>query len=58
MQEREAVIKDSAPGLTPAQKNKELAARLAVGPWVNRLIVKIERLEIAVSGWKIYYRTT
>jgi hypothetical protein len=57
LQERKAFIADPKEGMTTREKNMHLSAKLAVAPHANRMIVRIERIEIAASGWWIHYRT-
>ena len=57
MQEKKSFIRDPRANMTPRQKNEFLSAKLAVAPQVTRKIVRIERIEIGGSGWRIHYRT-
>ena len=57
MQEKKSFIRDPRVNMTPRQKNEFLSAKLAVAPQVTRKIVRIERIEIGGSGWRIHYRT-
>ena len=56
MQEKQIFIEDDEDDLTTEQKNQRLAEKLA-GTHVSKLIVRIERIEIAAKGWRITYRT-
>ena len=38
-----------------AAKNRALAVLLG-GPWKGRAIVRVERIEIGDSGWRVIYR--
>lgn len=55
--EKKAFIEDTSSDMTSDDKNMYLSATLAVAPYVNMKIVRIERIEIGASGWLIYYRT-
>jgi hypothetical protein len=48
-------IEDSNPEMTTTGKNRRLAARLD-GALVNRLIVRIDRIEIGFKGWRVTFR--
>lgn len=57
LQEKKVFIKDPNPNMTMNEKNIHLSAKLAVAPYVNMKIVRIERIEIGASGWWIHHRT-
>jgi len=57
LEEKKVFIKDPDLDMTMEQKNKHLSAKLAVAPNLKRKIVRIERIEIGGSGWRIHYRT-
>ncbi|NWG75068.1 MAG: hypothetical protein HXY24_10760 [Rubrivivax sp.] len=57
LQERRSFIEDPEPDMTPEDKNMHLSAILALAPYKNMEIVRIDRIEIGASGWWITYRT-
>jgi hypothetical protein len=57
LQEKKAFLEDPEPDMSIRDKNMFLSAKLAVAPYRNMKIVKIQRLEIGATGWWIHYRT-
>ena len=57
LQEKQSFLKDPRPDMTIREKNEFLSAKLAVTPNVKRKIVRIERIEIGATGWRVVYRT-
>ena len=57
LQEKTVFLADPKADMTPEEKNLFLSAKLAVAPNGKRQIVRIERIEIGGSGWRIVYRT-
>lgn len=57
LREQKAFIHDPNPNMAMKEKNMHLSAKLAVAPYVNMKIVRIERIEIGASGWWIHHRT-
>lgn len=57
LEERKVFIEDEKPDMSFEDKNMQLSAELAISPNVKRKIVRIERIEIGASGWRIVYRT-
>jgi len=57
LKDQSAFIKDERPNMTIREKNEQLSVTLATSPNVKRKIIKIERIEIGGSGWRIHYRT-
>lgn len=56
LREDETFIPDQRPDMTYEDKNSQLSADLAVAPNRKRMIVRIERIEIGATGWRIIYR--
>ncbi len=57
LKDRESFIEDPEQGMTTEAKNAFLSAKLAVAPYKKMQIVRIDRIEIGASGWRITYRT-
>ena len=57
LKEKESFIEDPAQDMTTEGKNAYLSAKLAVAPYKKMQIVRIDRIEIGASGWRIIYRT-
>lgn len=57
LQEKESFIPDPDQDLSPENKNTHLSAKLAIAPYKKMQIVRIDRIEIGASGWRITYRT-
>ncbi len=56
LDERSAFIWDERDNMTFEEKNRQLAAEVGVAPHSKRKIVRIDRIEIGGTGWKITYR--
>jgi hypothetical protein len=57
LREKESFISDPEPYMTSIEaKNMYLSAKLALAPYKKMQIVRIERIEIGGSGWRIIYR--
>lgn len=54
--EKDAFILDEKEDMTFEEKNRQLAAEVGVSPHSKRKIVRIERMEIGGTGWKLIYR--
>lgn len=57
LKEKESFIEDPEQGMTTEAKNMHLSAKLALAPFKKMQIVRIDRIEIGSSGWRITYRT-
>ncbi|MEM1450801.1 MAG: hypothetical protein AAF957_25335 [Planctomycetota bacterium] len=57
LQEKTSFLKDPRTDMTIQEKNEFLSAKLATTPNVKRKIVRIERIEIGATGWRVVYRT-
>jgi len=54
LQVKKTFIKDDKPGMTADEKNMCLSGWLAIAPYVDMNIIRIERKD-EDSGWYIYY---
>jgi len=56
LKDKESFIEDPEQDMTPEAKNMYLSAKLAAAPHKKMQIVRIDRIEIGASGWRITYR--
>lgn len=57
LKDKESFIEDPEQDMTTEDKNTFLSAKLAVAPYKKMQIVRIDRIEIGASGWRLIHRT-